>query len=247
MKRLLLILLCLPIMTLAQTEKGTFSINLNTDIGYSSTEITGTDSVYYYPVENYWGGTTMFQKGDNHSVTDFNINITNFSSLFENVSINLFIVDNLSLGLLAQINSNKEEYSPTEEMIANGSIGWERKTFSLLLAPKIRYYINVGNKVSFFPEIVFGRGSSTSKLDYKGSTPDPEDIRAKLNMFNFGFGSSILISKNLAIEPVLSYSITKRTDEDALSELLANGEDYWYDVITKTKVFSFTINLSFYL
>jgi hypothetical protein len=237
----------------AQTEKGTFSINLNTDIGYTYTKITGTDGVFYDPhyYELFPSGLTISPAwgvyvADDFSTSKFNFDIVDFSSFFENVTLNVFVIDNLSLGLFAKINSTSMEWHSSANF--GSSYDVKETINSILLGPKVRYYVNVTDKIAFFPEIIYGIGTNKHNREWLNAPePDQQDFKTQNSMFHFGLGSSIFIGKKFAIEPVLNYSIMKHTFEDALSELLSSGEPFYYDLITKTKVVSFTINLSFYL
>ena len=72
----------------------------------------------------------------------------------------------------------------------------------LLLEPFIRFYAPFG---------LFGEGAIGYGFDKFGlGTTDTDD--KKMNKWNMGLGYSLFINKNIAIEPVFSYGVIKKTE-----------------------------------
>tara|TARA_B100000902_G_C27029525_1_gene773732 strand:+ start:60 stop:749 length:690 start_codon:yes stop_codon:yes gene_type:complete len=134
--------------------------------------------------------------------TSFNLSLTNNNtyynnSILRNISIGGFVTDKICLG--TAFDYNHQIY---EDEMANRS-----ETRSLFFAPLFRYYIQMSDNRYIYPEVQFGGGGVNYKSTGMGDEGD------WFFLTSIGFGSSIFIGKNFAIEPAIRYRVNYFHDE----------------------------------
>lgn len=198
MKKLLLILLCLPILSSAQIKKRAIMVSLE-GLGYKTVHQT-------------------YGEIDNGTNTQLNLNLTDLSGLLSDITLGFFVSDKICLGILLNYGTSASESSDNIT---------EKHSF-LYFGPIFKYYIHTSDKIYFSPEAQVGIGSSSHKYTLQETT------RSTLFSSSVGFGSSIFLRKNFAIEPTIRYEV-----------IIGDGTD-WENPIQEN-IFSLDLNLSFYL
>jgi hypothetical protein len=223
MNRLILILIMLSYAEVkAQFTKGTFLFGGSIGGSYS----TSTSTVYLVPSTFVAGGGAP----PTPSALQFSADKTNTIIAFS-PQIGYFIKDNFSLGFrFGWANLSVEEKFLSYNNNNSQSV--------LSVEPFLRYYLN-----KFFIQGSFGIGSSNSesKLEYAitpnggGSvTSVSQNLKRNASTLSgsVSIGRAFLISKQLALEPLVGYQFTKFSNKDIPDEkvstfYLAAGLQYY--------------------
>jgi len=116
-------------------------------------------------------------------------NEKNFST---ELHLGIFVYNYIAAGMKVDLLINRYKFSTGETTFSN----------VLLLEPFMRFYTPFG----LFGEGAIGYGFDKFGL---GSTADDDQ---KINTWNLGLGYSLFINNNIAIEPVFSYGVIKKTE-----------------------------------
>ena len=175
MKKIILLALVFAVSGImnAQTEQGNFVLGGSSDLGLN------------------FGSTTFksdaegFEEGD--SVKSTNINFSPIAGYF--------VMDNLAVGLIADINSNSIKDGSSENSFAAG--------------PFLRYYFPMENVLPFVvAQGVFG--SMNSNSGFEGS----EDLKTNLTSIGGGAGIAIPLSDSVTFDIIAGYSSTTSKASD---------------------------------
>ncbi|WP_439183889.1 outer membrane beta-barrel protein [Carboxylicivirga taeanensis] len=161
----------------AQTEKGKVVFSGASDLSFSSMKY-----------QQEYDGEDM---GDDSKMNTFNIK----------PSVSYFVIDNLSLGLALDFESQKvEDYKET----------------SFMVGPMVRYYFGTSNIKPFIQgDVMFG--------SYK-EDDDGWDSKKKLSAWDLGAGVAIFVNDFISVDLGLGYvSLTATDDEDDKSKVKASG------------------------
>lgn len=137
----------------------------------------------------------------NSELSDYTLKVDNFSF---SPAFGYFILDNLLVGGNVSFNYNESNSHSTYRNIFGNPITIENKSIRrhFAIGPDIRYYFT---SFSFFPFLEFSYNYSKELAsDQYG------------HLFNFTGGIDYFISKSVALEPFVGYSIVtyKNPDED---------------------------------
>ncbi|OUV74739.1 MAG: hypothetical protein CBC83_03765 [Flavobacteriales bacterium TMED123] len=212
----------------AQTDQGTILFNLGTPLGFSSTSVTdveGNGGVSFGDVYNKW------------TMSSLNLDLTDFSSMLDDVTMGYFVSDNIVVGLKFGISSGgmKQEF--------NGGPNVKQDSSSMTLGPVFRYYIEAGD-MYLFPQIAYVMGSGKTVNETSiGTTTTTSEVENKSSNLSIGFGMAILLGDYITLEPTLSYNIMSQTVVDGGFDASGNTVDR----VTKMSQIHFGINLSYHL
>lgn len=164
-----MLFLCTGIFAFAQVEKG------NWLFGGSSTLEFNTSNEKIKT-----GGTTT----DGYKYTDFDIR----------PQVGYFVIDKLAVGLLLDIDIDKEKYTDPDS---------EYNWTSFLVGPFVRYYILDLEGLMPFAEASMAFGSGNSKTNYMGS-----ESEEKYGMFAYGFGAgaTYFVTENVGVDLFIGYA-----------------------------------------
>ena len=210
----------------AQTDQGTFLLNLNTGLGFSSTTVTDMEGI---------GGVSygdLYNKQNNSSL---NLNLTDFTEILSDVTMGYFLSDNILAGLKLGFSSDTDN----EEI--NGGSTTKISNSGMTIGPAFRYYIEAGD-MYLFPQLAYVMGSSKSITEVSvGTTTTTTEIESKNSNLSIGFGMSILLGDYLTLEPILSYNLQTLTDVDGGFDASGNT----VDLVMKQNSIELGINVSF--
>jgi len=142
------------------------------------------------------GGVTI----DGSKYTDFDIR----------PQVGYLVIDKLAVGLLLDIDIDKETYTDPES---------EYNWTSFMVGPFVRYYIIDLEGLMPYAEASMGIGSGNTKTTYMGSESDQ-----KYGMFAYGFGAgaTYFVTDNVGIDLFIGYANYqekyKDVEENARSE-----------------------------
>jgi outer membrane protein len=142
------------------------------------------------------GGTT----NDGSTYTDFDIR----------PQIGYFVIDKLPIGLMLDIDIDKEKYTDPDS---------EYKWTSFMVGPFVRYYFIDLEGLMPYAEASMGIGSGNTKTNYMGSESDD-----KYGTFAYGFGAgaTYFITDNVGVDLFIGYANCQEKyaadDESARSE-----------------------------
>jgi outer membrane protein len=188
-----LLLICLN--ASGQFTKGTFLLGGSVGGSYS----TSTSAVFLLP-----SGFSAGNPPPTQQIT-FTADKSNFT-VIASPQVGYFIVDNVSVGLRLSWAS----LSTQEKYLSYKSTN-DQSVFSV--EPFVRFYLS-----KFFAQGTFGIGStnSESSLEYaitSGSSTSSSSQNLKRNastlIGSISIGRAFLVSKQLALEPLLGYQFTK--------------------------------------
>lgn len=210
----------------AQTDQGTFLLNLNTGLGFSSTTVTDMEGI---------GGVSygdLYNKQNNSSL---NLNLTDFTEILSDVTMGYFLSDNILAGLKLGFSSDTDN----EEI--NGGSTTKISNSGMTIGPAFRYYIEAGD-MYLFPQLAYVMGSSKSITEVSvGTTTTTTEIESKNSNLSIGFGMSILLGDYLTLEPILSYNLQTLTNVDGGFDASGNT----VDLVMKQNSIELGINVSF--
>ena len=230
MKKLITIM-CTGLLTIglsAQTDQGTFAVILNPGLGFASTTITDIEGI---------GGVSFGDLYNNKSNSVFNLNLTDFSNILNDVGFGYFVADNILIGLQLGFVSS----SDNEEI--NGGATTKYSNSGTRIGPAFRYYIEAGD-MYLFPELTYTMSSSKEVSEMSvGTTTTTNEYEEKSSELSIGFGMSIFLSDYLVLEPKLSYNMLTTTEVDGGYDASGNTVDY----VEKASMIMLDINLGLYL
>lgn len=119
-----------------------------------------------------------------------------------NPAVSYLVVDNLAVGLVMPISTSKQ----TQDGYEN------RKSQSIAVGPKLRYYIPF-DRLAVFPEISYTIGGGKLAAPYFDFDTGATSVRTEkygLSNVSIGFGLSYFLNRNIAIESIVSYNKIKR-------------------------------------
>jgi hypothetical protein len=140
--------------------------------------------------------------------------------------VGYFIVDNFALGIGLDYTFSTVREPNTDR--TNDS--------DLLFGPYARYYLPVGNDMSFFFEADFGFGTSSDQ-QYIGG--DKQSINTNIFAVGAGPGFTILSTADIGIEALLKYNFARGQFETESAGITATTK-------TITNQFDFAIGIEFY-
>ena len=214
--------------TSAQTDQGTILINLATPLGFTSTTVTD--------IEGY-GGASFDDRFDKHISSNLNLDLTDFSSLLNDVTMGYFVSDNIAVGLKFGISSVGTNVEYTYGLDSTNT------TSSMTLGPVFRYYIEAGD-MYLFPQIAYVMGSSKNTTEEKmAQTTVTTEYEQKSSNLSIGFGMAILLGDYISLEPILSYNLMSNTTVDGGFDSNFNTVDR----VDKSSQIHLGINLSYHL
>jgi len=212
----------------AQTDQGTFMINLGTPLGFTSTTVTDIEGI---------GGQSFSDIYNNLSSSSLNLDLNDFSEILSDVTVGYFVSDNIAMGLKFGMSSGG-----TNQEINGGSTE-KMDSSSMTLGPVFRYYIEAGD-MYLFPQLAYVMGSSKTVIETSmGTTTNTNEYSSKSSNLSIGFGMAILLGDYLTLEPTLSYNMMSQTDVDQGFDASGNTVDR----VTKMNSINFGINLSYHL
>jgi hypothetical protein len=212
MKKLLLILLCLPMIGFGQkAEAGKFYIAMGSgqDMSFGSSwttdvKIEGVDSVT----------STSTYYNENYKVKLNNFNIYG--------QFGYFIVDGLVTGLGVSYNSRTNKTETVDDFDGDGyddEYTYKSTGSSLSLTPFLKYYIDVGNNALFvktsYQFSLLNSSKSETEYVYTSSTSfsGSSKSNSKNSRLSFGTGMAFFLTESIALEPSINYDIIMRTLE----------------------------------
>lgn len=119
-----------------------------------------------------------------------------------------FVMDNLAVG--AAIDFTNSKFKPDND--AKDFLSEYTET-STQFQPFVRYYLPA--KIFFQGNVGFGSTKTEDTFD-----GDTDKYEAKLFSWGLGAGYAIMLSDNVAIEPLLGYSSVKETDDSSDPEFV---------------------------
>jgi len=170
MKKILIVVAVMALVSMsafAQTEQGKLVVSGASDLTFSSVKI-----------QNEYDGEDI---GDDFTVKSFNIK----------PALGYFVIDNLSVGLTFDYESQKVE---------------SNKDKSFMFGPMARYYFGSSNvKPYVHADILFGNIKSEGE-DY--------EYKTNLSGWDLGGGVAIFLNDYVSVDLGLSYASVTRTDDD---------------------------------
>lgn len=177
------------------------------------------------------GGTLGFSTSDsdiNQTIggTPQTTNGTNATQVNVAPAIGYFIANNVALGVGMDYTLNTVKESNDDRDYDS----------DLLFGPFARFYLPVGNDMSFFLETTFGFGNSVDQIEIDGQTQN-----TSTNVFAAGVGPGFTIfsSNAIGIEAAVKYNYARSESNTQANELSI-------ETITTTNQVDFSIGLQFY-
>lgn len=210
MKQLLSLLFLLAISTVAlqaQTEKGKFALGLH---NFSPGGVTGSSSIL----------SPASSLGIAFGKTKSKINDGDFEDQFKysviglNLSGHYFVINNLSLGLVANVfGQTQKEVGGDED---------EYKSTILLAGPELRYYAPVGGKSKFWVKGGGAIGKVTSKVN-----GEKDDDPTKLTQFGGGAGLAFFPNSHISLDLGLGYNVFVSKNESTFGTITNKYTDVY--------------------
>ncbi len=214
MKKLLLILLCLPVIGFGQnTAAGKFYLAMGSGprMSFLSTwttdiKIEGVDSSSA-ATSTYWNENTK-SKSNSFSI---------------NGQFGYFIADGLVTGLGVNYSSSTRKDEAVDDFDGDGyddEYTYKSTSSSLSLTPFLKYYIDVGNNALFLKTLYqfspFLKSNTELERNYTSTTfiNNNFDSNSKHSRLSFGTGMAFFLTESIAIEPSINYDIIMSTLED---------------------------------
>jgi hypothetical protein len=144
----------------------------------------GSFSVYFERESDYGTGPGLAD-----------IYFTNKKSIETSFIVGYFILRHFSLGIKNELIFY--HYKLNSEL--NPSILLDRKNRDLIIGPFLRYYLNPGLFFEGYGGMGFEKVTSNNSL-----------TRTKIYAFSTSIGYSILLNKNVALEPMVNYNFTRQ-------------------------------------
>ena len=255
MKKLLLILLCLPMMTLAQQEKGTYYLSLNNSYKtpsfsenneFSNSGISfGNETFIDFTIDGDTdlNGNEYWNDNEKRESTNFNIGCEFgyfvFNQTLIGVSIDYNYFSSLDKEKFLIDNDNKED-----------NYLFEEKGSSFSFSPFARYYFKTKSPLFISSKYVMGKSKYDWNREIEYTESGLEDVdyddnqEIFTNRFVIGIGISIALSEKIVLEPSLnnSFNTYKWSEEEEL--INQDGVIYMDDREHSWKSRSYYLNIA---
>jgi hypothetical protein len=216
MKKLLLILLCLPMIGFGQnTAAGKFYLAMGSGPKMSFLS-TWTTDIKIEGVDSITNPSPSWTENYNSSINNFNIY----------GEFGYFIVDGLVTGLGVNYSSSTRKDEAVDDFDGDGyDDEYMYKFFSstLSLTPFLKYYIDVGNNALFlntsYQFSPFLKSNIELERNYTSITWNDNNYNSnsKYSRLRFGTGMAFFLTESIALEPSINYDITISTLEDEVN------------------------------
>jgi len=113
-----------------------------------------------------------------------------------------FVTDAIAVGAGLSLAASSTKYGDDDKY----------NSTSIFFTPFVRYYL----PQRFFGQLELGLGSSKNKWNYVNE--EDEEFKYKSFFWSLGVGYAYFLNNNVAIEPMLSYNSTTRTERDDTSD-----------------------------